>query len=225
MRQHKYVLHCDIRKYFPSIDHEILKAELRRKIADPEVLWLIDRIIDRSNPQEEVIAHFPGDDLLTPISRRRGLPIGNLTSQFFANVYLNRFDHFVKEQLRCPAYVRYVDNFVLLHDRKEALHEWLSYIGKRMSEFRLQLNQAQCQIRPVDHGQRFLGQVVFPTHRLLQKDNVKRFGKRLRSFQEAYKAEEMTLDEIRQRLHSWLGHAGQADTFRLRRRLLAGFSL
>jgi retron-type reverse transcriptase len=225
MKQYKYVLHCDVRKYFPSIDLEILKAEIRRKIGDLDALWLIDRIIDGSNPQEEIVAYFPGDDLFTPLQRRRGLPIGNLTSQFFANVYLSRFDHFVKEQLRCPAYLRYVDNSALLHDRKEVLRVWLAAIEKQMAGLRLQLNVAQCQIRPVDHGQNFLGQVVFPTHRLLQEDNVKRFARRLRDFQEAYKAKEMTPGEIRQRLNSWLGHAEQANTFRLRRHLLDGFSL
>jgi len=110
LRRYRYVLKCDIKKYFPSIDHEILKQKIRRKIADQKTLWLIDTIIDNSNPQVPVIDYFPGDDLLTPIERRRGLPIGNLTSQFFANVYLNDFDHFVKEQLRCQAYVRYVDD-------------------------------------------------------------------------------------------------------------------
>jgi len=92
-RRNRYVLKADIQKYFPSIDHEILKTLIRRKIRDAQTLWLIDLIIDSSNPQEPVIAYFPGDDLLTPAERRRGMPIGNLTSQFFANIYLNPFDH------------------------------------------------------------------------------------------------------------------------------------
>lgn len=118
LQKYKYVLKCDIRKYFPSIDHQILKQKVRRKIADEQTLWLIDTIIDNSNLQEEVFDYFPGDDLFTPSERRRGLPIGNLTSQFFANVYLNDFDHFVKEKLRCQAYERYVDDFVLLVNDK-----------------------------------------------------------------------------------------------------------
>lgn len=105
-RSSHYVLQCDIRKYFPSIDHGLLKAALRRKIKCPETLWLIDQIIDHSNPQGSVLEYFPGDDLLTPLSHRQGLPIGNLTSQFFANVYLNGFDHFVKEELKAKKYVR-----------------------------------------------------------------------------------------------------------------------
>ena len=88
-RSSQYVLLCDIRKYFPSIDHQILKTILRRKIRCPDTLWLIDTIIDGSNEQDPAIEYFPEDDLLTPLERRKGLPIGNLTSQFFANLYLN----------------------------------------------------------------------------------------------------------------------------------------
>jgi retron-type reverse transcriptase len=86
-RSSKYVLQCDIQKYFPSIDHEILKSLIRRKIKCRDTLWLIDTIIDRSNEQYPVIEYFPGDTLLSPIERKRGLPLRNLTSQFFANIY------------------------------------------------------------------------------------------------------------------------------------------
>ena len=113
VRSNQYILQCDIRKYFPSIDHEILKSILSRKVKCVETLWLIDTIIDHSNEQELVLEYFPGDTILTPYERRHGLPIGNLTSQFFANCYLNGFDHFVKEQLKTACYLRYVDDFVL----------------------------------------------------------------------------------------------------------------
>jgi retron-type reverse transcriptase len=122
-RSSRYILQCDIRKYFPSIDHEILKRLLRRKIKCADTLWLIDTIIDNSNEQEPVIEYFPGDGLLTPIERRRGLPIGNLTSQFFANIYLNGLDHFVKEQLRASKYLRYVDDFALFADDRNFLSD------------------------------------------------------------------------------------------------------
>lgn len=110
-RSHRLILQCDVQKYFPSIDHEILKAVIRRKIKCPETLWLIEQIIDRSNEQDPVLHYFPGDTLLTPNERRKGLPIGNLTSQFFANCYLNGLDHFVKEDLKAKCYLRYVDDF------------------------------------------------------------------------------------------------------------------
>ena len=119
-KKHEYALKCDIRKFFPSLDLEILKQEIRWKIQCPDTLWLIDLIINNSNPQEEHALYFLNDDLFTPSQRRRGLPIGNLTSQFWANVYMNRFDHFVKEKLKVP-YIRYVDDFVLFSSDKKIL--------------------------------------------------------------------------------------------------------
>ena len=119
-RRYRYVLKADIRKFFPSIDHEILKAALR-KIKDHDVLWLAGLIIDHANPQERVLQWFPGDDLFTPLERQRGLPIGNQTSQFFANVYLDALDHFVKDRLRVPGYVRYCDDFLAFSDDKRAV--------------------------------------------------------------------------------------------------------
>ena len=85
----------------------------------------MDKIVDGSNPQEPVKLYFPGDDLFEPYGRRRGLPIGNLTSQFFANLYLDRFDHWATEVLNAP-YVRYVDDFALFHDNPIVLTDWRS---------------------------------------------------------------------------------------------------
>ncbi|MGH6934889.1 MAG: RNA-dependent DNA polymerase, partial [Methylocella sp.] len=100
--RHAYVLRCDVFRYFPAIDHAILKAEFRRRIACSRTLALMDMIVDRSNAQEPVNLYFDRDDLFAPFRRRRGLPIGNLTSQFFANLYLDGFDHFATEVLRAP---------------------------------------------------------------------------------------------------------------------------
>jgi len=104
--QYAYALKMDIARYFPSIDHDLLKDKLRRLIKDPEVLALLEKIIDYGPPmlEDELVVYFPGDDLLTPFERRTGLPIGNLTSQFFANLYLNDFDHWIKEELRAGPY-------------------------------------------------------------------------------------------------------------------------
>jgi RNA-directed DNA polymerase len=102
-----------IYRYFPAIDHAILKSDFRRRIICPSTLALLDLIVDASNPRELVNLYFDGDDLFAPFQRRRGLPIGNLTSQFFGNLYLDGFDHFVTEVLRAP-YLRYVDDFFQL---------------------------------------------------------------------------------------------------------------
>lgn len=213
LRDHRYVLKCDIKKYFPSIDHEILKKLMRRSIADARTLWLIDLIIDRSNPQEEVGDYFPGDDLFTPHERRKGLPIGNLTSQFFANVYLNPLDHFIKEVLRCLAYLRYVDDFVLFSNNKAELWKWWEQIAGFLQNFRLKLHPHHCYIFPARVGWLFLGQQVFRTHRRLAAANVRRFKKRLRRWQET------PPENLPQRFASWAGHAAQADTYHLLRSL------
>jgi len=209
LREYRYVLKCDIKKYFPSIDHEILKRLIRRYIAEAQTLWLIDRIIDGSNLQEEVRDYFPADDLFTMIERRKGLPIGNLTSQFFANLYLNPLDHFVKERLRCCAYLRYVDDFALLAKRKAELWEWRNRIAIFLQAFRLKLHPQRCYIFPARLGWHFLGQQVFRTHRRLAAVNVRKFKKCLRGWRE------FPPENLQQRLASWVGHASQADTHHL----------
>ena len=93
MRRNRYFIACDVVKFLPSIDHDILKGTYRRMLKDYRVLDLLDRIVDASNPHEEIFVRFPGDDLFTSLERRRGLPIGNLTSQWLANLYLNDLDH------------------------------------------------------------------------------------------------------------------------------------
>lgn len=221
-RQYRYVLKADIRKFFPAVDHQILKALLARKIKDPDVLWLVEQIIDGSNPQEVIQHCFPDDNLFTSLERRRGIPIGNQTSQFFANVYLDPLDHFVKDWLGIKGYVRYVDDFLVFSDDKEYLAEVRQQIRCFLVSLRLRLHPKKNVISPVKNGIRFLGFRVFPTHRLLPKDNVRRFRRRIRALQHAYAKYEISLPEIQQRMMSWSGHACQADTFRLRCNLFAG---
>ncbi len=131
-RRFPYVLQCDIRQFFPSIDHAILRDILAGKIGDSGILWLIDRILESGIgvlKADYEMVYFSGDDLFA-VNRARGLPIGNLTSQFWANCYLNPFDHFVKRELRCPGYVRYVDDFLLFGKEKVAIWGW-----KKVSPF------------------------------------------------------------------------------------------
>lgn len=223
-RGRRYVLKCDVSKYFASIDHAILKRLVARKVKDRDVLWLVGLIIDSSNPQEPVLEWFPGDDLLGPLARRRGLPLGNQTSQFLANVYLDPFDHFVKETLGARHYIRYVDDFVILHDDKA----WLSDARERCREFleslRLRLHPHKSVIARVVDGVRFLGYRVFPDHRRLPPDNVTRMKRRLRRLQQAFAHGEVSVEQVRQRVASWIGHASHADTYRLRQRLLGATS-
>ena len=215
-RRFRYVFKADIRKFFPSMDHEILTHRIARKIKDPHVLSLTELIIKNSNPQEPVLEWFSGDSLLTPTERHRGIPVGNQTSQFFSNVYLDALDHFVKERLQIKGYVRYVDDFLLFSDDKRELAEAREQIITMLVSLRLKLHRRKNTISPVQDGFRFLGYRVFRTHRLLAKNNVWRFIRRVRQMQKDYSDGKMTLPEIRQRLMSWTSHAQKADTHRLR---------
>ncbi len=124
LQGHKYVLKCDIRKYFQSIDHDMLLEKLSRKIVDRDTMWLLSEIIgSRSFNDVPPFMYYPGDGLFTQQERKRGIPVGNLTSQFFANLYLDGFDHRVKEKLRAGPYVRYVDDFCMFGDDKPFLKE------------------------------------------------------------------------------------------------------
>lgn len=214
----RFVLRCDIYRYFPAIDHALLKADLRRRIACPRTLALLDIIIDGSNPQEPVLCYYPGDDLFTPHRRRRGLPIGNLTSQFFANVYLDGFDHFCKEVLRARAYIRYVDDFALFHDDPAVLETWRIRIAAYIARRRLSLHPRKTMIAPTAEPATFLGFELWPDgRRRLPEDNVRRFRNRLRGLRDRWRAGTIDEEAVRRRVEAWVAHAEHADTRRLRR--------
>lgn len=215
-RSHRYVLQCDVRKYFPSIDHHILKQLIRRKIKCHDTLWLIDTIIDGSNEQEAVLQYFPGDIMLTPALRRRGLPIGNLTSQFFANIYLNGFDHFVKEDLQAKSYVRYVDDFALLSDDKAFLQGARQQIEEYLVTLRLKIHPIKSQLFETKVGATFLGFRVLPDRIRVCSKNLKRGRHRIRALKAAYQQEAVTLEQMQHSLQSWFAHLQHGDTWHLR---------
>jgi len=216
-RSNSYILQCDIWKYFPSIDHEILKTILRRKIKCAGTLWLIDQIIDGSNPQGEAAEYFPGDDLLTPLQRRKGLPIGNLTSQFFSNVYLSGLDHFAKEQLQARQYLRYVDDFALFSDDHAFLTEARLAIETHLISLRLKLHPVKSQLFETRHGANFVGFRILPDRIRVRDSNLRRARQRFRQLQQDYAAGQLSLKALTQRLQSWEAHLRHGDTYRLRR--------
>jgi retron-type reverse transcriptase len=220
-RRHRYVLRCDVARYFPSIDHEILKGLLARKVKDRAVLALAGRIIDHSNPQEPVQEWYPGDDLFAPGRRRRGLPLGNQTSQFFANVYLNGLDHWARETLRARGYLRYVDDFVIFGDDPGRLAEARAACRTYLATLRLRLHPGKCAISRVCDGTRFLGYRVFPHRRLLPWANVVRMRRRWRRLRAAHARGLLTWPAVRHRVAGWLGHAARANTRGLCARLFA----
>lgn len=223
-RQYAYVLKADIEKFFPSIDHQIVCQLFAAKIKDRRVVSLLEQIVKHSNEQPEVVQYFPGDDLFTPYERRRGLPIGNQTSQFLANVMLNPLDHFVKEVLQIRGYVRYCDDFLLFSNDKQQLAEARRAIRRYLQTLRLTLHTHKSVIFPVRTGIPFLGYRIFPTHCLLAKENVHRFRRRLRRMQQEYAAGNIHAKQVQQRIVSWLGHASHANTHHLTAEILSQVS-
>lgn len=179
--QTKYCLKIDIRKFYPSVDHAILKTILRRKIKDNDLLSLLDKIIDSA------------------IS----LPIGNYLSQFFANLYLSKFDHWIKEEKKIKYYYRYADDMVFLHSDKGFLHGLLVEINHFMiSELNLQL-KSNYQVFPTNvRGIDFLGYRFYHTYTLLRKSIKKRFCRKVAKLN---KSKIISLKDYKQQVCSWTG--------------------
>jgi hypothetical protein len=218
-RRHRYVLRMDIVQHFPSLDHQILKDTLFHVVADDDVRWLIGRIIDSGAGvlrDEYRMVYFPGDDLFAA-ERPRGLPIGNLTSQFWSNCYLDPFDHFVQRELRCPAYLRYVDDFALFGDDAAQLYRWKRAIISRLTALRLTAHESQAQVSRCTNGIPWLGFVVYGTHRKLKARNVVRFTRRLETNLDQYAHGRISFAELDASVQGWVNHVRYADTWGLRR--------
>lgn len=226
-RRYRYVLQCDLRQFFPSIDHQILRATLARRIHDDAVLCLCDRILLSGAgvlSEEYDMVWFPGDDLLA-VGRPRGLPIGNLTSQFWANVYLDAFDHFVKRELKCPGYLRYVDDFLLFGDDRAELRHWRAAVDDRLAGLRLAVHVTRAQVYPTRIGVPFLGFRVYPTHRRLKRRNGIAFQQRLRQMLAQLARGRITLNHLYAAARGWANHARYGDTYGLRRAVLGRWTL
>ncbi len=222
-RNNKYVLRCDIQKFYPSVDHEILLGIISRWIKDRDILVLIEKILASGKDilkDEYILTYFPGDDLFTPFERTRGLPIGNLTSQFFGNVHLNMLDHFVKEQLRCMCYLRYMDDFVLFHDSKAVLKEFRKRIIEYLQGLRLVLNPSRQFIAPTRVGLDFLGYRIFLTHRLVRKQTIYRYTRRLKEIVAEFRGGVVPYTKLKASLFAWFGHIKWTNSYNLRKVVL-----
>jgi RNA-directed DNA polymerase len=203
-RKANYVLKCDIRRYFESIQHSNLMSEIRRSITDEPLLALVERILSSNDSREGAKAG-------------QGIPIGNLTSQFFANVYLNRFDHWIKEELGHRFYIRYVDDFVLLHNEKRVLHETLMLIAGYLAGLNLELHPKKQTIFPVSEGCDFMGYRIWRDHRRLRPSSGYRAQRRMKRLAKRFGARIIDMFEVRQSIMAWIGYAKHADTWGLRR--------
>lgn len=222
-RRYRYVLRLDIRQHFPSLDHQMLKKELFRVVQDKQVQWLINVILQSGAnilTGEYDMVFFANDDPSARF-RARGLPIGNLTSQFWSNCYLNPLDWFVTRQLGCRGYLRYVDDFALFSNSKTQLNQWRTQIIDFLAGLRLTLHTNSAQLMPTAKGTPWLGFVVYPTHRRLKQRNVVQFGRRLQQNLNLYQLGEMTFVELDATVQGWINHVRYGDTWGLRRHLLS----
>ena len=201
-----HYLQGDIFKYFPNIDHDVLKERIRRKIKCTETLWLIDHIIESS-------------------PNKPGLPIGLLFSQLAANIYMDALDQFVKHELREKYYIRYMDDFIILGSNKADLKNVLDKIEDFLGyHLHLKLNR-KTDIQKIVHGIDFVGYRVWPDKVKIRKSSVKRQVQRLKRFKHLYSCGQISLPEIRQSIMSWVAHCKHADTYRLREKVLGGVVL
>jgi retron-type reverse transcriptase len=183
----KYCLKLDVRKFYPSINHDVLKEIVRRKIKDKKLLWLLDEIIDSAE----------------------GVPIGNYLSQYFANLYLAYFDHWIKEVKGVKYYFRYADDIVILSSDKTLLHGLLSDIREYFGDLKLEVKR-NWQIFPVDsRGIDFVGFVFFHTHTRMRKSIKKTFCRRIAKLR---KRKNLTEKEFKQSICPWWGWAKYCDS-------------
>jgi retron-type reverse transcriptase len=194
VRRNKYVLKCDISKFYPSVDHDILMKIIKKKIKCPDTLWLI----------EDIVRSFPGG---------KNVPIGNYTSQWFGNLYMNEADQFVKHELQKKhgrlEYIRYCDDFCLFNDDKKVLHKCREELKEFLDE-KLKLKFSKCDIFPVSRGVDFLGYRHFGKFKLLRKSTTKRVRKRLAALPMLYEKKKITFEHLRSSVAStygWMKHA------------------
>ena len=221
--RYPYALKLDVASYFASIDHDLLREQLRYCIPDPDVVWLFGQIID-SAPPPAFAPLWPGADLVDAMQRRSGLPIGNLTSQHLGNLYLNPIDQWLQRERSVPRWLRYVDDVILLGDSKPALWRVLDELRDRLAALRLAIHPRKCELYRCRDGVEVLGYRVFPNRRRLRRDNGYRYRRRLRKLSRDYAHGKVELDKINASVAAWLGHTRHADARGLQNALLGAVS-
>lgn len=202
-----YIVKIDIKKFFYTIDRDILKKLYAKKIICKDTLDLLYKIIDSAKIIDEL-----------------GLPLGNTLSQISANVDLNETDQFAKRHLRLKYYVRYADDIVVIVKNKELAIEVLSQIKEYTEgKLNLKLNMNKSKIFPINQGVNAIGFKIHPAHMLLRNDSKKRIKQKLRKFKELLIDEKITIEKVEQILNSWYGHAEQSNSYKFVQALLGKF--
>lgn len=203
-----YVLKADIKKYFENVDHKILLGIVSEKIADARIIWLVKKILSNS--------------VLGGGRSGLGMPLGNLTSQFFANVYLNKLDYFVKHKLKARFYIRYVDDLIILESDKKKLERYRKEIDIFLKNvLNIHLHPDKSKILSLSNTINFLGFRVFYYHRLLKKSNIRKMRQKLKRLGQEYKSHEIDYDSIYDFLEGWTAYAKNADACKLRGKIIA----
>ncbi|MBN2421275.1 helix-turn-helix domain-containing protein [Candidatus Woesearchaeota archaeon] len=205
-----YVLKADIKSYFDTVNHDLLMKILNKRIHDGRILWLIRVILDNHQSKTE----------------NKGMPLGNLTSQFFANVYLNELDQFVKHKLRATYYIRYVDDFVILHQSKTLLEEYKKRINAFLrDELDLKLHPEKSQVLRLEKGVGFLGFRVFFHHKILVKKNMRKFEKKMQRMKRLYQHDKIDREKVIEKYEGWIAYASNANTYKYRKRMTSKFNM
>lgn len=199
-----YVLKIDIKHYFATIDHNVLLNILKKNIQDEDLIWLIEIVINNFRNQ----------------SKGKGLPLGNYTSQFFANIYLNHLDYFVKHKLKAKYYIRYVDDFVILHKNKDVLVEYLNKIEKYLKFLKLELHPDKSELHALRNGITFLGYSIFYHYRLLRQRNIRYFRKRLDEKLEFYRSGLINEKELKGFIDGWNGYSNFANSHNFNKKVI-----
>lgn len=221
-RTYRWYAHLDVARYFPSIDHHTVRAQLARDVPEVWLRALCERILAAGDCSRQRW-HFPGDDLFAPFAREVGLPLGNLTSQLWANRYLDPVDHLVKDRLRVRPYLRYMDDMLVFGDDRAALEDLARRIEESCHALRLRLHP--WEVHPTRAGVGFVGYRVLPDHVRVRRTSVARAERRLLS--KVVDAERGLIDpaEVWASLRATFAHWSHADTWRLRGRLLRRIGL
>ncbi len=199
-----FALKCDVRKFFDSIDHRTLLNILGRKITDQDTMWLLNRVVESYSASQ------------TNLFDRQGLPIGNLTSQLFANVYMNEFDQFVKHKLKVINYARYTDDFVIVSTDRAYLENILDPIKDFLDKkLQLSLHPNKVSIRACHQGVDFLGYVALPYHRLVRARTKRRIFRKLKERVAMFRSGTISEDALSQSLRSYLGVLSHANAHQL----------
>lgn len=218
-RRHAYALECDVARFFASIDHEVLLGQVERVIADERLLGLLRHVVASHADAETV--RWRGGGLFDVEVRRRGIPIGNLTSQFLANVYLSPLDHFVKHGLRVRGYARYMDDFLLFGDDPAVLRAQGRAVQEQLGALRLRMHPDKYRLRPTRLGVDFVGFVVFHGGRIrVRRASVRRFERRYRRARYLVERKRADPAALTASVEAWVAHARHARSQELRHAVL-----